>query len=53
MINLKKKTSAMVMSVVLTIMMVVTLTPAALLAETENVSAATVSAPKVTSGSTT
>ena len=53
MINLKKKTSAMVMSVVLTIMMVVTLTPAALLAETENVSAATVSAPKVTSGGTT
>ena len=53
MVNKRKKTSAKVLSAVLTIMMVMTLMPAALLAETEDVSAATVSDPKVTSSGTT
>ena len=53
MVNQKKKISARVLSVILTVMMVVTLMPAALLSETENVSAATVSEPRVTSSGTT
>ena len=53
MVNQKKKISARVLSVILTVMMVVTLIPAALLSETENVSAATVSEPRVTSSGTT
>ena len=53
MVNQKKKISARVLSVILTVMMVVTLMPAALLSETENLSAATVSEPRVTSSGTT
>lgn len=53
MVDQKKKISARLLSAILTVMMVVTLMPAALLSETENVSAATVSAPRVTSSGTT